>query len=402
MEPLSVSLTRLFYNEPPNADFAWMGECHAANFERAEMLRCLAAGGDPKAQGIAEHGELLGGPDKARRTLYGGIKHPRHFGFCGGLAPMEWFAHEDAQRTGQADPDHKFLVLMIASCTAGAESRPTAAEVYESIVTNGDISDDAAGDLKHMLGCMFEDDLPGLLEDEGLSVNQVARAFHRSHCRRHSHMDWINGFAVPLDEDAVALRMLRRRAESAPIGPPSLLYDPDAGWEDDGGGRDPSPWFQRRLSTAVGSAGADRRPWFWIAGQVLADMADLCPVPMREALVAWDDRLRDDDVSLLAAWRTRLRDGGPKLSRLLRGMDPDSDRLLPHMPLAGVLSGPERHALREACGRREWWAKMGDKKTAAGSLGRDANTWRASGTKASGRRSSGSSRPRASPHPWRQ
>ena len=365
MKPLSVPLTRLFYSEPPNADFAWMGEAHAANFERAEMRRCLAEGGDPKTQGIAEHGELLGGQGKAPRLLYGGIKPPRHFGFRGGLAPMEWFAHEDAQRTGRADPDHKFLVMMIASCTAGAVSKPTGAEVYESIVTDDAISDDAAGDLAHMLGCMSEEDLPGLLEDEGLSAHQVARAFHRSHCRRHSHMDWINGFAVPLDEDAAALRLLRRRAESAPLGPPALLYDPDAGWDDDGVGRELSPWFQRRLSAAVGSAGSDRRPWFRIAGQVLADIFDLHPVPMREAFFAWDDRLQDDDGSLLAAWHTRLRDCGPKLSRLLRGMDPESDRLLPHMPLAGVLSGPERHALREACGRREWWAKMGDKKTAA-------------------------------------
>ena len=348
MKPLSVPLTRLFYSEPPNADFAWMGECHAANFERDEMSRCLARGGDPRSLGIAEHGDLLGGPGKARRTLHGGIKPPRHFGFHGGLAPMEWFAHEDALRTGRTDPEHKYLGLMIGSCMAGAESRPTAAAVYKSIVSNGPISDVEAGDLKHMLGCMFVDDLPGLLKEEGLSVHQVARAFHRSHCRRHSHMDWINGFAVPLEEDAAALRMLRRRAESASIGQPALLYDPDAQWDDDGGGREPTPWFLRHLSSAVARMGEGRRTWFSLAGQVLADMLDLYPIPMREAFFAWDDRLREDDSSPLAAWRTRLRDCGPKLSRLLRGTDPDSSRLLPHLPLAGILSGPERRALREA------------------------------------------------------
>ena len=366
MSPLSVPLTRLFYSEPPNADFAWMGECHAANFERTEMAWCLASGADPKEQGLAEHGELLGGPGKARRILHGGVKPPRHFGFRGGLAPMEWFTHDDAMRTtGRMDPEHKYLRLMIISCTAGATSRPTGAEVYESFVSDNPIPDDAAGDLHHMLGCMFEDDLPGLLHEEGLSVHQVARAFQRSHCRRHSHMDWINAFAVPTEEDAAALRMLRRRAEAEPLGPPALLYDPDADWDDDGGGREPSPWFLRRLAAAKARVGDERGAWFKIAGHVLADMFDLYPVPMREALCVWDGRLAEDDASPLAAWRTRLRDCDQKLSRLLRGMAPESDLLLPHMPLAGILSGPERRALREACDRRGWRAKPGGKKEAA-------------------------------------
>ena len=63
-----MALTRLFYCEPPNADFAWMGEAHAANFERSEMAECLARGGDPKAEGIAEHGELMGGRGQAATT----------------------------------------------------------------------------------------------------------------------------------------------------------------------------------------------------------------------------------------------------------------------------------------------------------------------------------------------
>ena len=361
MEASGVALTRLFYCEPPNADFAWMGEAHAANFERSEMAECLARGGDPKAEGIAEHGELMGGRGKPQRLLHGGLKPPRHFGFHGGLAPLEWFAHDEAMRRGRIDPQHKFIGLMIADCTAGAASRPTAAEVYESIVSDDPISDDAAGDLRHLLGCMFEDDLPGLIEEEGLSVRQLARAFLRSHCRRHAHMDWINGFARPLDEDAAALRSLRDKGASLPLGPPALLYDPNASWSDDGDGREPTPWFARHLSTAVdavdendGGARLCRT-----AGRLLADMFEAFPAPMHKAFHALDDRLRPENAgSPLAAWRTRLTDFGPRLARLLRGDDAQSARLLPHMPLAGLLSGPERQALREACGVRGRTAKF--------------------------------------------
>ena len=350
MEPLSIALTRLFYCEPPNADFAWMGESHAANFERREMAGCLGRSGDPKAEDIAEHGEPLGGVGKPQRLLYGGLKPPRHFGFHGGLAPMEWFDHEDAMRKGRMDPQHKFIDLMLGACMAGAESRPTADEVYASMASDAPISDDAAGDLRHLLACMFEDDLPGLIEDEGLSARQLARAFQRSHCRRHSHMDWINGFARPLDEDAAALCALRQRATSLTLGPPAPLYDPDASWHDGDGGRQPSPWFMRHLAAAVDECAGGRRNWFNVAGRMLADMFDLFPVPMRQAFHVLDARLNPaDSGSTPAAWRTRLTDYGPKLARLLRGADPQSSRLLPHMPLAGLLSGPERRALRDAC-----------------------------------------------------
>ena len=351
--PLSVPLTRLFFREPPNADFAWMGEAHAANFERRDWFACRARGGCPKEEGLAGHGELIGGPGKPRRLLHGGLKPPSHFGFHGGLRPLEWFAHEDALRTGRADPQHKYIDLMITSALAGGVGRPTAQDVYASMTSDAPIADDAAGDLRTILAHMEVDDLPGLMEDEGLSVRQVARALQRSHCRRHSHMDWINGHARPVDADAAALLALRRRAVGlGPHGRPSPLFDPEAAWEDGGGGREPSPWFLRHLREAADRLGGERGEagGMRLAGRVLADMLDLCPVPMHAAFHVLNGRLpADDDGTPTAAWRTRLRDYGPKLARLLRGEDAESPKLLPHMPLAGALSGPERQALREAC-----------------------------------------------------
>ena len=190
-------IRRAYFNPPPDdLDRPLTREEHIARRERDAVEACVAAGGDPRAEGLGEHGSLIGGPDKplrtsitAQRLEYAGPWTP---------LPLVWFTHPRAtmRRPGHPPTDHALLTLLIGAHLAGFPDRPTADELAAILRSDAPSPRDRSI-LYHVLGCIHPWDLSGLLHEEHLSVYELARAIHFSGIRRPQVIDWLHMFAVP-------------------------------------------------------------------------------------------------------------------------------------------------------------------------------------------------------------
>lgn len=184
-----------YFNPPPDhLDRPSTREEHIARHERRSVAACLAAGGDPRAEGLGEHGSLIGGPEKPLRTSntaerleYRGPWTP---------LPLSWFTHPRAtmRRQGSPPADHPLLRLLIGAHLAGYPDRPTADELAAIFRSDAPSPRDRSI-LYHVLGCIQPWDLSGLLHEERLSLYELARAIHFSGIRRPQVIDWLHMFA---------------------------------------------------------------------------------------------------------------------------------------------------------------------------------------------------------------
>lgn len=172
-----------------------------AAHERRMFELCLAQGGDPVAEGLGEHGSIVGGPDKPARIL---TRSPDAPEFMVPIEPMPltWFDYPEAHRSG-LDPDlpssasrgHPLLRGLLHAHAAGIANRPTPAALARSLRAET-VTEDEAADLYNIFGCMDPTDFCRFLWDEGLSLYEYARAIHHSGVRRNHLVRWLHLFAV--------------------------------------------------------------------------------------------------------------------------------------------------------------------------------------------------------------
>ncbi len=186
---------RAYFHPPPDEHLRpATREEHIARQERNAVRRCLAAGRDPRAEGLGEHGSLIGGPGKPLRFA----SHDAKLEYAPPWTPLplSWFSYPRAlvRPPGRPPADHPLLTLLIGTHLAGYPDRPTAQELARIFRTDDPSARDRSI-LYHVLGCIDPWHLPRLLFDERLSIFELARAIHLSCIRRPQVIDWLHMFA---------------------------------------------------------------------------------------------------------------------------------------------------------------------------------------------------------------
>lgn len=191
------AVRRAYFNPPPEQGFRDVPtrEERLAEGERELVRLCLKYGGDPVAEGLGEHGALIGGADKPARVLTGSrsieeFARPR-------LAPPSWFDNTQGRATsGRGDPGHLHLRVAITASMAGTpeESRPKPAQLYEAFIT--DRHDEMQRFWLHsVISCASVPQLREMIFQEGISRHDLVRAIHSAGAVRHGLARWLNQFA---------------------------------------------------------------------------------------------------------------------------------------------------------------------------------------------------------------
>ena len=193
---LDIAKLRHAYFNPPreNPGRPFTREEHIARHERRSVAACLAAGGDPRAEGLGEHGSLIGGSDKPLSTS--NLDCPPEYRPPWSPLPLTWFMHRRARTPLPGGPpdDHPVLDALIADHLAGYPNRPTGAELARILRSEAPTARERSI-LYHVLGCIHPWDLTRLLAHERLSIYELARAIHFSGIRRPDVIDWLHMFA---------------------------------------------------------------------------------------------------------------------------------------------------------------------------------------------------------------
>jgi len=159
---LDVVKIRHFYFHPPPDDpeHESTPEELWASAERQEVEECLLRGGDPRAEGLGEHGSLIGGP----------VKPARCFGFNPekrlprNPLPLSRFDHPRARATPPATPENPdlFFAGLSASYLAGYPNRPHGAALGRMFRT-ADLTPVERDQLWHIFACIHTKNLVRLL-----------------------------------------------------------------------------------------------------------------------------------------------------------------------------------------------------------------------------------------------
>ena len=197
---INVEAVRAAYRAPREDD-EFRGvptrEERLAEAEHELVRLCRASGGDPVAEGLGEHGSLIGGPTKPLRLLVGNARPLEEYARPR-LAPPAWFDNAAGNsNSGLRDPEHRRLRMAIASYMAGTpvESRPTAAQLFESFTATA--PDEMQRFWLHsVIACASVRELRDIMFHEGLSRHDLARAIHAVGAVRHDLANWLNQFSV--------------------------------------------------------------------------------------------------------------------------------------------------------------------------------------------------------------
>ena len=192
---LDVAKIRYFYFHPPSdeTEDASTPEARWAAADRQAVEGCLLRAGDPKAEGLGEHGSLIGGLEKP----------PRCFGFDPekrlprNPLPLSWFDHPRAHATPPIPPENPdlFFARLSAGYLAGHPNRPDGAALGR-LFRAAELTPAERDQLWHLFACIHAKNLVRLLARGGLSIYQVARAIHLSQARFGNVVAWINQFAA--------------------------------------------------------------------------------------------------------------------------------------------------------------------------------------------------------------
>ena len=185
-----------FHPPPDDPERALTREELFARYERRRVEGCLRHGGDPRREGLGEHGSLIGGPGKPLTAF--GVR-PERVGRLRPL-PLPWFDYPLARSAspppGGADEAHDFFAALAADHLAGMPERPTGAALARTFRATR-LKGREWSQLWHVFACIRIWDLKRLLSRGGLSVYEIARAMHLSDTCRAEVVSWINQFAVP-------------------------------------------------------------------------------------------------------------------------------------------------------------------------------------------------------------
>lgn len=184
---------------PPTAEELY------ARAERQAVDECLRCGGDPREEGLGEHGSLIGGPGKPLRALH---SNPLWF-FPQAPLPLAWFDHPRGRaptRYPAGDPDIFFAGLS-ASYLTGIEGQPSGGEL-RSMFRAPHLSARERGCVYGIFACLRTSQIVRLRVCGGLSAYETARAMELSRTRRGDVAQWINQFGIrPGQPQADAARL---------------------------------------------------------------------------------------------------------------------------------------------------------------------------------------------------
>ena len=192
------ALREAYFNPTPPGVFVDIPtrEDYMAEAERRFVRLCIERGGDPEAEGLGEHGALIGGPGKPVRFIVG-LSRPFERFARPRLAPLDWFERLSVRNgNGRCDPDHKEMHGLIVSYMAGvpAENRPSPGQLYETF--HAKTPNDLERFWLHaVLSCISMLELRRLMQSEGLSIRTVVAALHACGVLRHDLCRWANQFA---------------------------------------------------------------------------------------------------------------------------------------------------------------------------------------------------------------
>lgn len=195
-------LRAAFFNPPPDdpaheptPEELW------ARAERDAVEACLRWGGDPEAQGLGEHGSLIGGPGKPLRCL---TWHPEQSLLRRPL-PLTWFDTPLTKRRPPPLPKDPttFFEHLSAAHLAGYPNRPSGPALARTF-RSSQLSPVERDQLWHIFACIRPHDLAHLLGWGRLSVHEAARAIHLSGTRCGEVVAWINQFATSPQSDTAS------------------------------------------------------------------------------------------------------------------------------------------------------------------------------------------------------
>ena len=200
---LDLEKVRHAYHHPPpdNPGRPLSREELHARYERLQVERCLMHGGDPREEGLGEHGSLIGGADKPLTMFHAWPErvvrlHP---------LPLVWFDHPRARATipprGGDERAHRFLEMLAADHLAGMPERPGGRELRR-LFRSTRLRPQERSQIWHIFACIRMCDLMRLHTRAGLSIYEIARSMRLAETRRAAVIRWINQFALPPQADA--------------------------------------------------------------------------------------------------------------------------------------------------------------------------------------------------------
>ena len=186
-----------YFRKTPLNDHIPTREERLAAYERRLVGDYVAAGEDPAAHGIGEHGSLIGGPDKPLRIIRGPIDAAAVV--PASPMPLAWFEH-GKRPNARLEPHERtralaYLDFLSGKHLAGIPARPGGREVHR-MLTADSLSGDERFYLNEMFGRMWIFQFVGLLTHVKLSIYDVARAVTNCGCRRGEVVSWLNQFAM--------------------------------------------------------------------------------------------------------------------------------------------------------------------------------------------------------------
>ena len=212
---------REFYFNPPADDDPPRiptEEEFCARYERRRVANCLRRGGDPEAEGLGEHGSMIGGPGKPVTVFHA---DPARVLGCAPL-PLSWYAYPAAREPwpprGGVEEARGFLGWLSAKHLAGLRNRPGGSEMERRFRAKT-LTRLESHHLRQIFLCLRAPDFSRLLAASGLSVHEVARTVHNSGTHRAAIAIWLEAYAIrPEDLGKVPgerWRKLRRAKDEA-------------------------------------------------------------------------------------------------------------------------------------------------------------------------------------------
>ena len=190
------AVRRAYRAPPPPDDHVLTIEERVAAFERQRVRQARERGIDPVAEGLGEHGTLIGGPGKRPTRFEGGrraedmVRMPP--------MPLAWFAHPNANRRTPCPNPHGYLDTLSADHLAGYHPRPDGRTLHR-LLRAEHLDDQEAHLVEQFLARLRMIEMAGLLSRAGLTVYEIARAMLLSGSRTPAKTHWVNQFAAPPD-----------------------------------------------------------------------------------------------------------------------------------------------------------------------------------------------------------
>ena len=194
---IDFGAVRRAYYAPPSDDHVPSVEERIAAFERWRVEQARRRGIDPGAQGLGEHGSLIGGPGKPPTRFEGG-RPPEDMVRMLPM-PLAWFAHDGAKHRARCTDPCGHLDALSADHLAGCSPRPDGRRLRRLLRAER-LAPSEAHLVEQFLARLRMVEMASLLCCGGLTIYEIARAMHLSGSTTPAKTHWINQFAAPPPE----------------------------------------------------------------------------------------------------------------------------------------------------------------------------------------------------------